>query len=174
MGRCPSCGEWNTMVEDVVRQPAGGVKAAKAPVLADEVRSARLYDIDTNDERSRIVTGISELDRVLGGGIVIGSVILLGGEPGAGKSTLLLQICASIPAGLHVLYVTGEESVRQIKLRADRLNVSGENVTVAAETEIESVVELIRSVHPDLVAVSYTHLTLLIGYPNMDKLSIFF
>lgn len=97
MGRCPSCGEWNTMVEDVVRQPAGGVKAAKAPVLAGEVRSARLYDIDTNDERSRIVTGISELDRVLGGGIVIGSVILLGGEPGAGKSTLLLQICSSDP-----------------------------------------------------------------------------
>ena len=153
MGRCPSCGEWNTMVEDVVRQPAGGVKAAKAPVLAGEVRSARLYDIDTNDERSRIVTGISELDRVLGGGIVIGSVILLGGEPGAGKSTLLLQICSSIPAGLQVLYVTGEESVRQIKLRANRLGVSGENVTVAAETEIESITELIRSLHPDLVVV---------------------
>lgn len=153
MGRCPSCGEWNTMVEDVVRQPAGGVKAVKAPVLAGEVRSARLYDIDTNDERSRIVTGISELDRVLGGGIVIGSVILLGGEPGAGKSTLLLQICSSIPAGLQVLYVTGEESVRQIKLRANRLGVSGENVTVAAETEIESITELIRSLHPDLVVV---------------------
>jgi len=152
MGRCPSCGEWNTMVEDVVcTQPEK--KSARAPVLASEIVSARLDTIDTNDERSRIVTGISELDRVLGGGIVLGSVILLGGEPGAGKSTLLLQLCASIPQQLAVLYVTGEESIRQIKLRANRLGVRGENVTVAAETEIEDVVELIRSTKPDLVVV---------------------
>ena len=157
MGRCPSCGAWNTMQEDVVRQTPSSTKnsakTGRAPALAGEMITARLQDIDVNDENSRILTGISELDRVLGGGIVIGSVILLGGEPGAGKSTLLLQICSSIPQNLHVLYVTGEESVRQIKLRADRLGVTGEHVTVAAQTRIEAVVELIQSQRPDLVVV---------------------
>lgn len=153
MGRCPSCGAWNTLTEEVIVQTPASVKAAKAPVLRGEVVSSRLSEIDINDERSRIITGIGELDRVLGGGIVIGSVVLLGGEPGAGKSTLLLQLCASLPAALTVLYVTGEESIRQIKLRADRLGVAGDCVTVAAETEIESVVGLIETVKPDLAIV---------------------
>lgn len=154
LGRCPSCGAWNTMEEDVVvQQPAASAKSSRLPALAGEVSAARLFDIDTNDEKARILTGISELDRVLGGGIVIGSVILLGGEPGAGKSTLLLQICASIPQQLQVLYVTGEESIRQIKLRANRLGVPGENVTVAAQTQMESIIEMIRNRRPDLVII---------------------
>ncbi len=142
------------MEEDVVvQQPAASAKSSRLPALAGEVSAARLFDIDTNDEKARILTGISELDRVLGGGIVIGSVILLGGEPGAGKSTLLLQICASIPQQLQVLYVTGEESIRQIKLRANRLGVPGENVTVAAQTQMESIIEMIRNRRPDLVII---------------------
>ncbi len=154
LGRCPSCGAWNTMEEDViVQQPTASAKASRLPALAGEVSAARLFDIDTNDEKARILTGISELDRVLGGGIVIGSVILLGGEPGAGKSTLLLQVCASIPQQPQVLYVTGEESIRQIKLRANRLGVTGENVTVAAQTQMESIIETIRSRKPDLVII---------------------
>lgn len=153
MGRCPNCGAWNTLSEEEIR-PQPAVRAGKtAPVLKSELQAARLSQIDTNDERSRIVTGIGELDRVLGGGIVIGSVVLLGGEPGAGKSTLLLQICARLTAPLTVLYVTGEESLRQIKLRADRLGVSGEQVTVAAETEIEQVTELIRTNKPSLAII---------------------
>lgn len=152
MGRCPSCGQWNTLTEDVIRETPA-TKAGKAPVLRGEVTSSKLRDINVNDEKSRILTGIEELDRVLGGGIVIGSVVLLGGEPGAGKSTLLLQICANLPAHLSVLYVTGEESIRQIKLRADRLHVTGDTVTVAAETEIETVTDLIDTHKPSLVIV---------------------
>ena len=153
MGRCPSCGEWNTIVEDILQPTKPISKRVSAGRAGTETVSQRLRDINTDEGDSRIITGISELDRVLGGGIVLGSVILLGGEPGAGKSTLLLQICASIPQQLHVLYVTGEESVRQIKLRANRLHVTGDNVTVAAETEIETVTELMRSLHPDIVVV---------------------
>lgn len=154
MGRCPGCGAWNTLAEETVRIAPTARSAGRAmPVLKGETTASRLSAIDVNDERSRIITGISELDRVLGGGIVIGSVILLGGEPGAGKSTLLLQLCASLPEGLSVLYVTGEESIRQIKLRADRLGVEGEEITVAAETEIEQVCELVRANKPDLVIV---------------------
>ncbi|MEG1931563.1 MAG: DNA repair protein RadA [Pygmaiobacter sp.] len=153
LGRCPSCGQWNTMVEDVIRELPASKTAAPRPVLIGEVTSARLCDINTTDEQSRIITGIHELDRVLGGGLVIGSVVLLGGEPGAGKSTLLLQICAYLSGDITVLYVTGEESIRQIKLRADRLHVSGNHVTVAAETEIETIVELIRATKPQIVVV---------------------
>lgn len=153
LGRCPSCGAWNTLTEEVINVAPAPAKAGRAPVLRGEITSARLKDIDVNDEQSRIVTGIGELDRVLGGGIVIGSVVLLGGEPGAGKSTLLLQLCASLPKNLSVLYVTGEESIRQIKLRADRLQVPGEKITVAAETEIESVTALIEQIRPDIAIV---------------------
>ena len=98
MGRCPSCGAWNTMVEDVVvPEPKSAARGASArPAGVTGITARRLSEVSTTEEKSRIVTGISELDRVLGGGIVLGSVVLLGGEPGAGKSTLLLQLCGAI------------------------------------------------------------------------------
>ena len=100
LGRCPSCGAWNTMTEDVVAEPAkaSGGKAAAAPRVTGQTSlvAQKLKNISTTEEKSRIVTGISELDRVLGGGIVIGSVTLMGGEPGIGKSTILLQLCGEV------------------------------------------------------------------------------
>ena len=99
------------------------------------------------------MTGISELDRVLGGGIVIGSVTLIGGEPGIGKSTILLQLCGEVRQTKNVLYVTGEESVRQIKLRAVRLNVPEDNISLVAESDVDEICGLIESMKPDLVVI---------------------
>ena len=122
LGRCPSCGAWNTMTEDVVAEPAkaSSGKAAAAPRVTGQTSLVpqKLKSISTTEEKSRIVTGISELDRVLGGGIVIGSVTLIGGEPGIGKSTLVLQTMLQIPEK-RILYISGEESARQLKLRAE-------------------------------------------------------
>ena len=155
MGRCPSCGAWNTMVEDVVvPEPKSAARGASArPAGVTGITARRLSEVSTTEEKSRIVTGISELDRVLGGGIVLGSVVLLGGEPGAGKSTLLLQLCGAISDRCEVLYITGEESVRQIKLRADRLQVPQQNIHLAAETDIGDICGLIEQTKPDLVVI---------------------
>lgn len=155
MGRCPSCGAWNTMVEDVVvLEPKASARSASArPSGVTSITARRLSEVSTTEEKSRIVTGISELDRVLGGGVVLGSVVLLGGEPGAGKSTLLLQLCGAISDRCQVLYITGEESVRQIKLRADRLQVPQQNIHLAAETDIDDICGLIEQTKPDLVVI---------------------
>lgn len=155
MGRCPSCGAWNTMVEDVVvPEPKASTRSASArPSGVTSITARRLSEVSTTEEKSRIVTGISELDRVLGGGVVLGSVVLLGGEPGAGKSTLLLQLCGAISDRCQVLYITGEESVRQIKLRADRLQVPQQNIHLAAETDIDDICGLIEQTKPDLVVI---------------------
>lgn len=155
MGRCPSCGAWNTMVEDVVMpEPKAAARSASArPSGVTSITARRLSEVSTTEEKSRIVTGISELDRVLGGGVVLGSVVLLGGEPGAGKSTLLLQLCGAISDRCQVLYITGEESVRQIKLRADRLQVPQQNIHLAAETDIDDICGLIEQTKPDLVVI---------------------
>ena len=155
MGRCPSCGAWNTMVEDVVvPEPKASARSASArPSGVTSITARRLSEVSTTEEKSRIVTGISELDRVLGGGVVLGSVVLLGGEPGAGKSTLLLQLCGAISDRCQVLYITGEESVRQIKLRADRLQVPQQNIHLAAETDIDDICGLIEQTKPDLVVI---------------------
>lgn len=160
MGRCPSCGEWNTMTEDVVMVESKATAAKRSASAATgrvqgqtSLKADRLADISTDEEKSRIVTGIHELDRVLGGGIVLGSVVLLGGEPGAGKSTLLLQLCGAISGSHHVLYVTGEESARQIKLRANRLRVAQENISLVAETEIDEICGLIEQMRPNLVVI---------------------
>lgn len=155
MGRCPSCGAWNTMVEDVVvPEPKASARSASArPSGVTSITARRLSEVSTTEEKSRIVTGISELDRVLGGGVVLGSVVLLGGEPGAGKSTLLLQLCGAISDRCQVLYITGEESVRQIKLRADRLQVPQQNIHLAAETDIDDIRGLIEQTKPDLVVI---------------------
>ena len=155
MGRCPSCGAWNTMVEDVVvPEPKAAPRGTAArPAGVTSITARRLSEVSTTEEKSRIVTGISELDRVLGGGVVLGSVVLLGGEPGAGKSTLLLQLCGAISDRCQVLYITGEESVRQIKLRADRLQVPQQNIHLAAETDIDDICGLIEQTKPDLVVI---------------------
>ncbi|MCI7325557.1 DNA repair protein RadA [bacterium] len=155
LGRCPSCGSWNTMTEDVVAEPAksaSGRSAAPARVPGQtSLKPLRLKNVSTTEEKSRIVTGIRELDRVLGGGIVLGSVILIGGEPGIGKSTILLQLCGEVSRTRNVLYVTGEESVRQIKLRAERLRVPQDNISLVAESDVDEICGLIEQMKPDLV-----------------------
>ena len=140
------------MVEDIVKETKG--KGVSAPATGNAaIIASRLKDISTTEEHSRIITGISELDRVLGGGIVLGSVVLLGGEPGAGKSTLLLQLCGAISRQVNVLYITGEESTRQIKLRATRLRVEEENILLAAETDIGSICDLVEQTKPGIVVI---------------------
>ena len=157
LGRCPSCGSWNTMTEDVVAEPAksaSGRSAAPARVPGQtSLKPLRLKNVSTTEEKSRIVTGIPELDRVLGGGIVLGSVILIGGEPGIGKSTILLQLCGEVSRTRNVLYVTGEESVRQIKLRAERLRVPQDNISLVAESDVDEICGLIEQMKPDLVVI---------------------
>ena len=158
LGRCPSCGAWNTMTEDVVAEPAkpaagrSGTAAARVPGQTT-LTAHTLKNISTTEEKSRIVTGIGELDRVLGGGIVLGSVTLIGGEPGIGKSTILLQLCGEVSRTKNVLYVTGEESVRQIKLRAVRLDVPQDNISLVAESDVDEICGLIESMKPDLVVI---------------------
>lgn len=149
-GKCPGCGEWNTLTEEV-RETS---KATKAPVLNRAPRGevVSLNNITTRDEL-RFGTGMNELDRVLGGGAVKGSLVLIGGEPGIGKSTILLQICNHLCASLKVLYISGEESKRQLKLRAERLGVESENLLIYSETDIEDILETAKSVRPDVVIV---------------------
>ena len=147
-GKCPGCNAWNTMEEQVVSvapaaKPSGGRVAA----------ALRIQEIHEEDE-IRYHTGLKELDRVLGGGVVKGSVLLLGGDPGIGKSTIMLQICQYMSdQGRRILYVSGEESQRQLKLRAQRLGVTGENLSIMAETDVESIVEYIRSSSNDIVII---------------------
>ncbi len=149
-GKCPSCSEWNTMNEEVVDKSASSIQKTRR--ITSYVSPVTINTIDTNDEE-RYHTGSMELDRVLGGGIVKGSLVLLGGDPGIGKSTILLQICEQLGKTLKILYVSGEESKRQLKLRAMRLNVNNENIYVMTETDIEIVVEQIKSEKPDLVMI---------------------
>ena len=149
-GKCPGCGQWNTMQEEV-RGPAPA-RAAVPASRTDAVRPLRIGEIDT-DEEARYHTGLTELDRVLGGGIVKGSLILVSGEPGIGKSTILLQICDFLGQSLRILYVSGEESARQLKLRAARLGVGSANLFVLTETDVQLVVEQMRQTKPDLVMI---------------------
>ena len=150
MGQCPNCNAWNTMEEHLALQK--NQKSANISGITKISEAKPLSLIKASDEE-RYITGISELDRVLGGGIVKGSVILLSGDPGIGKSTILLQICKAVKNSLNILYVSGEESPNQIKLRASRLDVEGENVVIVANTDTESVCEYIKSQKPDLVMI---------------------
>ncbi len=149
LGKCPSCGAWNTLEEETV---APSAPAAKNPRAArrDASHAVRFSDLDT-PEYMRSTTGLSELDRVLGGGIVSGSVVLLSGEPGIGKSTLLMQISDSLGDGRSVLYVSGEESGGQLKLRAERLGIGGENLHILTETNIESILDEAAKLKPDII-----------------------
>ena len=160
MGRCPSCGSWNTMNEDVVAEaPKAGLSSSKAAVPARQegvtsLTAKRLADISTTEEKSRILTGISELDRVLGGGIVPGSLVLVGGDPGIGKSTLLLQVCRNLAEKqISVLYISGEESLRQIKLRANRIGQFTDKMQLLCETNLEVIREVIERRKPDVVVI---------------------
>jgi DNA repair protein RadA/Sms len=142
IGRCPNCQGWNTLVEERVVAAPKGRGPARAP------RDPISLDAVTSDAEQRISTGISEFDRVLGGGVVRGSLVLLGGDPGIGKSTLLMQASASLAERGTVLYVSGEESAAQIKLRARRFGIEGKNILVLAETDLGTVIEQIRRIHP--------------------------
>ena len=148
-GKCPSCGEWNTLNEEF-RVPEKAASAERRGASASI--SSKIGDISPTGEK-RYKTGLKELDRVLGGGIVHGALMLIGGDPGIGKSTLLLQICQHLGKALKILYVSGEESARQIKLRADRLQVHSDNLYVLCETDMETVLEHFRSDAPDLVII---------------------
>ena len=156
-GKCPSCGEWNTL-EEQAREVAPAPSLRKSSVgsrpvtLSQSMLPTSIREISTADE-PRYGTGMGELDRVLGGGIVKGSLILLGGDPGIGKSTILLQICEYLGRNMKILYVSGEESRRQLKLRAMRLGVNSENLYVLAETDVERVIENIRVMKPDIVMI---------------------
>ena len=147
-GRCPACGAWNT-IEEHVQKPVAAGKARSAPVGSSRTPK-HLREVDIDDE-IRFTTGMGELNRVLGGGAVAGSLVLVGGAPGIGKSTLLLQICSSLCKDRTVLYVSGEESERQIKLRADRLSVSSDNLYLLSETRISDIMEAVDSLKPDVL-----------------------
>ncbi len=147
-GQCPACGAWNS-IEEFVQKPASAAKGkSAAPGGGASVRTLR--EVDTEQEL-RFSTGLGELDRVLGGGGVRGSLVLVGGAPGIGKSTLLLQICAYLGKSQRILYVSGEESERQIKMRADRLDVESENLLLLSETDVTTIVETVREVAPDIL-----------------------
>ena len=151
MGKCPDCGSWNTL-EETIQEPSSsaGMKKSSAPITATVIST--LKQIDSSEE-SRYTTAMSELNRVLGGGIVPGSVILLSGDPGIGKSTLLLQICQSISNGAKTLYISGEESLRQIKLRAARLGVETDHLLLGSTTNIEAVIDAIKQHKPNIVMI---------------------
>ncbi len=154
MGQCPACRAWNSMVEEPVAKKdspahraaaAGGVKTPAKPVKLDEVAVG---------EEDRISTGYRELDRVLGSGIVAGSLVLVGGDPGIGKSTLLLQVCRNLAAGGHkVLYISGEESLKQIKLRANRIGAVDGELFFLCETNLDDISAAIRSMSPEIVII---------------------
>ena len=149
-GRCSACGAWNTVVE----QPAADSrkKAALSSVLPAMRRPKALAEVEAADEL-RFHTGMNELDRVLGGGAVKGSLVLVGGAPGIGKSTLMLQICDNLCRFANVLYVSGEESERQIKLRAQRLGIRGEGLSLFSETNLDDIIAAVEDQKPDILIV---------------------
>ncbi len=149
LGKCPSCNSWNTMQETVI-SPAKPELSKSIGSAAIRKNPKKIREIELGDE-TRFHTGMRELDRVLGGGVVKGSLVLVGGDPGIGKSTLLLQICQKI--GQKILYVSGEESERQIKMRAARLGVDTDLLYLMSENNVESILSAIQSVQPDIVII---------------------
>ena len=151
LGKCPSCGAWNTFDELVVAKKGSSVAAAVTSSAVPKAKPQRVQDIKTGETR-RIDIGQSEVNRVLGGGLVPGSIILVGGEPGIGKSTLALQL-ALADNGLRTLYVSGEESAEQIKMRAERLGIHNEECVVYTETLLENIIAQCEAIKPDMVVV---------------------
>lgn len=149
LGQCPSCHEWNTFVEEPVVKSSMG----KERLGIRKKEPSKLSEVSITEEE-RTLTGIGEFDRVLGGGIVTGSLVLVGGDPGIGKSTLLLQMCRKLAAiGKNVLYVSGEESIKQIKMRADRLGKFEKELLLLSETDLDIVVEIVTERKPDVVII---------------------
>lgn len=157
-GKCPACGEWNTFEEvaaDIEQKGATKLSSRKAHKQYGEASSPKARKLEQIEFTNslRFSTGIGEFDRVLGGGLVEGSVVLLSGAPGIGKSTLLLQICEYLGNSHSLLYVTGEESPAQIKLRANRVGVDSQNLLVLSETNVNEIIPEINSAHPDVVII---------------------
>ena len=149
-GRCPSCGAWNALVEqraEKAKRPSGASRG-----IPHSVKVTNITEIDTSDE-IRFSTGMGELDRVLGGGAVKGSLVLVGGAPGIGKSTLMLQICQQLGRQNKVLYVSGEESIHQLKMRAKRLGVDSANLFVVSETRLSDILEAVEREQPDVLII---------------------
>ncbi len=151
LGRCPECGSWNSFVEFKPTQ------VSKSSTLSEAVK---LSSLEIEERENRIVTNISEFDRLLGGGVVMGSVVLIGGEPGVGKSTLMLQIAQKICSqknidgqNYKVLYVSGEESVQQVKFRAQRLQINNGNIYILAETNLENIMKVVEEISPDVLII---------------------
>ncbi|MBR4016751.1 MAG: DNA repair protein RadA [Oscillospiraceae bacterium] len=149
-GKCPACGAWNTIVEHA--EKAGPVKQIRRESIGASKTAQKITDISHNHE-IRFTTGMAELDRVLGGGAVAGSLVLVGGAPGIGKSTLLLQICNSLCSNKKVLYVSGEESEKQLKLRAERLGVLPDSLYILSEICLSDITDTIGDVNPDILIV---------------------
>lgn len=165
MGRCPACGEWNTMAEQtVVTGKPSRNSSISSSAQASDNRPLHLKDIDASAE-NRLSLGLTEVDRLLGGGIVKGSLVLIGGEPGIGKSTLSLQIPLGSP-GLKTLYVSGEESARQVKMRADRLGGDNSNCFIFSETDINNIIAQADALKPDLMVVDSVQTMF---SPNVDS-----
>ena len=151
LGKCPACNEWNSFYEEKVANTSS-TSGGKSSANKERSMPRKLKEVE-GIEMARTSTGIGELDRVLGGGLVKGSLVLVGGEPGIGKSTLILQLCDKVKGEGKVLYVSGEESAEQVKIRADRLNINNDDLLFLGETNIDNIQETIMSVNPKLVII---------------------
>lgn len=148
-GKCPGCGEWNTMNEELPTVPIKGAVKGSISTISQIMSLNEIKE----DYEKRISTGVNEFDRVLGGGIVLGSLVLLSGDPGIGKSTILLQICQYLGKNNKILYVSGEESAAQIKMRASRLGVTTDNLFILPQTDVGIIVETIKTEKPNVVII---------------------
>ena len=162
-GQCPACGAWNTLQEFVVDPATPQVRTSSRGGYAGQLSEVSNLGEIVLEDTPRISTGMAELDRVLGGGLVPGSAILIGGHPGAGKSTLLLQMMCRLADQQRCLYITGEESLAQVALRADRLRLPKEKLRLAAETDVEQILELARKEQPRLLVVDSIQVVFLAG-----------